>query len=176
MEDGLKPTIYSYELSGKRVYSDFPESGVAGWQMYLFYGGDLGNMEYSLYRTDFRKAGEFCFTYTAAETSGRLAADGEKASEEEWTEYEFPIELEEGRLKYSGNAPYDDATLRFEEKPKAAFTRIRYDDGTAGKPEKLVAVQNEDGMWYLTLAERERAYLYSYRFDQEQVLEFTSEE
>lgn len=168
VEDGVKPVISSYGLIGKRNFSEFPENGIAGWETYLFYNGDISNMSYSLFRIDACRHDEFCFTYTAAKTTGEAGTGLVK----DFEEYRFPVVIEKDRLVYSGDDAYGEVTLRFNEEPKYTFTRVRYENGAARDEEKMSVMQNDDGMWYLTLADRERAYLYSYRFDQAQELMF----
>lgn len=160
----------SYSIKGRSNATEFPASGIAAWKITLTPDENFEQMDYSVVRSDFYREDDFCFIYTAGDKYGKL----DSYEEDNFSEYEFPIVIGDGIMRYRGYEAAEYITLRFPEKPKYDFSRIYYTDGEKEDPVDLIPMENEDGTWYITRKDYPDHYKYSYRFEQDQDLIFTA--
>lgn len=120
-----------------------------------------GEATFSMEIYDYVKDQGFEFRYRRAHKEGAVK-DIDSCP---LTEYQFPLELEEGKISYYGNGS---VMLFFKEAPSfAEVSRVVYKDGKAGEPEKLIANQPAEGVWSLTREAEPDEYVYWFSGRQE---------
>lgn len=144
-------------------YSVKDDPSVVYWKVRFSVFDSPDTMSFELSRKDKKTVDFMTFYYTGGALSGNYPAD--------WNaplyEYDCPVEVTDGEMRYFGDGT-DGAGICFEtEPPYSVFERITYKDGKPGEPEALTVRKLPDGRYSLYDGKiiNEDGYVFSYQQD-----------